>query len=237
MNRKIILRPAAGFVIAAALLATGCADTLQKLPAYLSKDAASSATTDTEATAEPAQINVTTTTDTTVSTTTTTTITTAITTTTTTTATSTTTTTASAGKTTATTKKQAPQSLNGQEVVDYAKQFLGTPYVYGGNDLRKGVDCSGFTKQVYGHFGISLPRTASAQHKKGSVISYDELLPGDLCTTVYEFESKYTGHAAIYVGDGMVINALPEEGVVYTPLDELYGEYVFHRIFTNTYGQ
>lgn len=130
---------------------------------------------------------------------------------------------------------KAPESLNGQEIVDYAKQFLGTPYVYGGNDLKNGVDCSGFTKLVYGHFGISLPRTAAAQHKKGGLIEYDELLPGDLCTTVYTFESKCTGHAAIYVGDGMVINALPEEGVVYTPLETLYGEYIFHRLFNNTY--
>ena len=82
--------------------------------------------------------------------------------------------------------------------------------------------------------GISLPRTAAAQHNKGGLISYDELLPGDLCTTVYEFESQYTGHAAIYVGEGMVINALPEEGVVYTPLYTLYGEYSFHRLFENT---
>lgn len=140
-------------------------------------------------------------------------------------------------KTTTTTKMQAPSSLNGNEIVAYAKQFLGTPYVYAGNDLRNGVDCSGFTKLVYGHFGISLPRTAAAQHKKGTPISYDELLPGDLCTTVYtDPNSQYTGHAAIYIGNNMVINALPEEGVVITDLDYLYGEYSFHRIFNNTAG-
>lgn len=140
-------------------------------------------------------------------------------------------------KATTTTKKQAPSSLNGNEVVAYAKQFLGTPYVYAGNDLRNGVDCSGFTKLVYGHFGISLPRTAAAQHKKGTPISYDELLPGDLCTTVYtDPTSQYTGHAAIYIGNNMVINALPGEGVVITDLDYLYGDYSFHRIFNNTAG-
>ena len=129
---------------------------------------------------------------------------------------------------------QPPAELNGQEVVDYAKQFLGTPYVYGGNDLNKGVDCSGFTKLVYGHSGISLPRTAAAQHRKGTLISYDELLPGDLCTTVYDNpDIPYSGHAAIYVGDGVVINALPEQSVVCTPLYTLYGEYTFHRIFNN----
>lgn len=140
-------------------------------------------------------------------------------------------------KTTTTTKKQAPSSLNGNEVVAYAKQFLGTSYVYAGNDLRNGVDCSGFTKLVYGHFGISLPRTAAAQHKKGTPISYDELLPGDLCTTVYDDPSMpYTGHAAIYMGNNMVINALPGEGVVITNLDNLIGDYSFHRIFNNTAG-
>jgi Cell wall-associated hydrolases (invasion-associated proteins) len=224
MNHRKWLFPAAAFVITAALLTTGCAGMLQKLPGYLSDE---NATNSSEASDEPTQINVTTTTDAAADTTTTTA------TTTTTTATTTTTTTSSK-KTTTTTQTQAPESLNGQDVVDYAKQFLGTPYVYGGNDLNKGVDCSGFTKLVYGHFGIKLPRTASQQHKMGTIISYDELLPGDLCTTVYTFESKYTGHAAIYVGDGMVINALPEQGVVYTPLEDLYGEYIFHRIFNNT---
>ena len=139
--------------------------------------------------------------------------------------------------TTTTAKMQAPSSLNGNEIVAYAKQFLGTPYVYAGNDLRNGVDCSGFTKLVYGHFGISLPRTAAAQHKKGTPISYDELLPGDLCTTVYtDPNSQYTGHAAIYIGNNLVINALPGEGVVITNLDNLIGDYSFHRIFNNTAG-
>lgn len=223
MKKNKLFRPAAAFVITAALLTTGCAGMLQKLPGYLSDE---NATNSSEASDEPTQINVTTTTDAAADTTTTTA--------TTTTTNATTTTTTTSSKKTTTTTQAAPESLNGQDVVDYAKQFLGTPYVYGGNDLNKGVDCSGFTKLVYGHFGIKLPRTASQQHKMGTIISYDELLPGDLCTTVYTFESKYTGHAAIYVGDGMVINALPEQGVVYTPLEDLYGEYIFHRIFNNT---
>ena len=200
-------------VIAAAFLTTGCANTIKSLPSYLSgKETTVSSETETTTASEAQTTTTTATTTTTTATTTTTT-----------------------AKKTTTTKMKAPESLNGQEIVDYAKQFLGTPYVYGGNDLKKGVDCSGFTKLVYAHFGISLPRTASAQHKKGGLIEYDELLPGDLCTTVYTFESKYTGHAAIYVGNGMVINALPEEGVVYTPLENLYGEYSFHRLFNNTY--
>ena len=213
MMKKKYLRSAAALVIAAAFLTTGCANTIKSLPSYLSgKETTISSETETTTASEAQTTTTTATTTTTTATTTTTT-----------------------AKKTTTTKMKAPESLNGQEIVDYAKQFLGTPYVYGGNDLKKGVDCSGFTKLVYAHFGISLPRTASAQHKKGGLIEYDELLPGDLCTTVYTFESKYTGHAAIYVGNGMVINALPEEGVVYTPLENLYGEYSFHRLFNNTY--
>ena len=213
MMKKKYLRSAAALVIAAAFLTTGCANTIKSLPSYLSgKETTVSSETETTTASEAQTTTTTATTTTTTATTTTTT-----------------------AKKTTTTKMKAPESLNGQEIVDYAKQFLGTPYVYGGNDLKKGVDCSGFTKLVYAHFGISLPRTASAQHKKGGLIEYDELLPGDLCTTVYTFESKYTGHAAIYVGNGMVINALPEEGVVYTPLENLYGEYSFHRLFNNTY--
>lgn len=134
-----------------------------------------------------------------------------------------------------TTKKAKPSSLNGQEVVNYAKQYLGTPYVYGGSDLKKGVDCSGFTGKVFEHFSISLPRTAAAQDKLGSVISYEQALPGDLCTTTYATgTSKYTGHAAIYIGNGRVINALPGEGVVITDLYTLYGDYTFHRLYNNT---
>ena len=229
MNQKI-LRSAAAFVIAAAFLTTGCANAIKSLPSYLPKSSQSSQK-EAGSTAS-SEFPTTSTTETTTTTTTTTTSTT-----TTTTASTTKKTTTTTAKKTTTTTIKAPESLNGQEIVDYAKQFLGTPYVYGGNDLNNGVDCSGFTKLVYGHFGIKLPRTAAAQHKKGGLIEYDELLPGDLCTTVYTFESKYTGHAAIYVGDEIVINAIPEEGVVYTPLDNLYGEYIFHRLFNNTYGQ
>ena len=226
MMKKKYLRSAAALVIAAAFLTTGCANTIKSLPSYLSgKETTISSETETT-TASEAQTTTTTATTTTTTTTATTT---------TTEATTTTTPAKKTTTTTTTTKMKAPESLNGQEIVDYAKQFLGTPYVYGGTDLQRGAACSGFTKLVYAHFGISLPRTASAQHKKGGLIEYDELLPGDLCTTVYTFESKYTGHAAIYVGNGMVINALPEEGVVYTPLENLYGEYSFHRLFNNTY--
>lgn len=71
-------------------------------------------------------------------------------------------------------------SSNGQAVVDYARQFLGNPYVYGGNSLTNGTDCSGFVKGVYAAFGINLPRTSSEQRSVGYAVSLSEIQPGDI---------------------------------------------------------
>ena len=80
-------------------------------------------------------------------------------------------------------------SGTGASVVAYAKQFIGNPYVYGGNSLTNGIDCSGFTQQIYGHFGYSLPRTSGAQASSGVGINYSEHRAGDLIV--------YPGHVAI----------------------------------------
>ena len=85
-------------------------------------------------------------------------------------------------------------------VINYAYNFLGGPYVYGGNSLTNGIDCSGFVQSVYGHFGISLPRTTWDQEYSGTGIGYDEALPGDLIL--------YEGHVGIYMGDGQIVNAI-----------------------------
>ena len=90
----------------------------------------------------------------------------------------------------------------GQSVVDYAYQFLGNPYVWGGTSLTNGADCSGFVQSVYAHFGISLPRTSYEQRTAGYEISYTEAQPGDLIL--------YEGHVGIYMGDGKIINAMNE---------------------------
>lgn len=141
-------------------------------------------------------------------------------------------------KKTTTTTKAAPESLNGQEVCDYALQYLGLPYVYGSSNLSSGVDCSGFTLAVYKHFGIKLPHRAASQANYGTKVSAEEALPGDLCTTVYDDGTGYySGHAAIYLGNGQVVNALPEQGVVISYIGNLRGEYTYHRLFNNTYGQ
>ena len=96
----------------------------------------------------------------------------------------------------------------GQTVVDYAMQFLGNPYVYGGNSLTNGVDCSGFTSQIMKHFGISLNRSSSAQYaNNGYYVSSDNLQKGDLLFYGY---SGSVSHVAIYIGGGQVIHANDE---------------------------
>lgn len=97
---------------------------------------------------------------------------------------------------------------SGEAVVNYAMQFLGNPYVYGGNSLTNGVDCSGFTSQVMRHFGISLNRSSSAQYaNNGSYVSSDNLRAGDL---VFYGYSGQVSHVAIYIGGGQVIHANDE---------------------------
>ena len=94
-------------------------------------------------------------------------------------------------------------SSNSQAVVDYARQFLGNPYVYGGNSLTNGTDCSGFVKGVYAAFGINLPRTSSEQRSVGYAVSLSEIQPGDIVC--------YSGHVGIYAGNNTLIHASNEK--------------------------
>lgn len=89
-------------------------------------------------------------------------------------------------------------------VVDYALQFVGNPYVYGGTSLTKGTDCSGFTMSVYAKFGIYLPHSSSAQAKCGTKVSASELAPGDL---IFYGSGKSINHVALYIGGGKVVHA------------------------------
>ena len=89
---------------------------------------------------------------------------------------------------------------SGQAVVDYACQFIGNPYVWGGTSLTNGADCSGFVQSVYAHFGVNLPRTSSEMRSAGRGVSYSEALPGDIIC--------YDGHVGIYMGDGQIVNAI-----------------------------
>ena len=96
----------------------------------------------------------------------------------------------------------------GQQVADYALQFVGNKYVYGGTSLTNGADCSGFTLAVYANFGVSLPHSAKAQNKKGTNVgSIENAIPGDL---VY-----YSGHIGIYIGNGKIVHASnPRKGII-----------------------
>ena len=107
--------------------------------------------------------------------------------------------------------------VTGADIVAYAKQWVGYPYVWGGNDLNTGVDCSGFTQQVYLHFGISLNRVADAQKQNGiRIASVSEAKPGDL---FFYGSSSYADHVAIYMGDGMVVHASsPSVGIITSPV-------------------
>lgn len=105
--------------------------------------------------------------------------------------------------------RQADLEAKGQAVLEYAKQFLGNPYVYGGTSLTRGTDCSGFVKGVYAHFGISMPRSSYYMRNAGYEVSYSEILPGDVIC--------YSGHVGIYAGNGKIINAIDEsKGIGYS---------------------
>ena len=88
----------------------------------------------------------------------------------------------------------------GSDVVEYAKQFVGNPYRYGGTSLTNGADCSGFVYSVYKHFGVNLPRVG--QSSVGKAVSYQNVKKGDILI--------YSGHVAIYAGDGKAIHAVNE---------------------------
>ena len=94
----------------------------------------------------------------------------------------------------------------GAQIVAYAKQFLGTPYVYGGNGPNS-FDCSGFTKYVYAHFGVTLNRTATDQLANGTAVSKSQLQPGDLVFFNSGYTSKPVSHVGIYIGGGQFIHA------------------------------
>ena len=103
-------------------------------------------------------------------------------------------------------------------IVNFAKQFVGNPYVMGGTSLTNGADCSGFTMSVFANFGYRLPRGSVDQAYIGIQVNSNELLPGDLVA--------YFGHVGIYAGNGMMVHAsTPEGGIKYAPVYDGYRVY------------
>ena len=94
-----------------------------------------------------------------------------------------------------------------EEIVDYALQFVGNPYVYGGTSLTEGADCSGFVQSVFGKFGIKINRVSADQATNGREISLDEIQPGDLIFYVSKGSSRIS-HVSLYIGNDMVVHAL-----------------------------
>lgn len=115
----------------------------------------------------------------------------------------------SSGSSSSNSNYSAPSGSNGQAVANYACQFVGNPYVYGGSSLTNGADCSGFVMAVYAAFGVSLPHSSSALRSCGRGVSLDDIQPGDIVC--------YSGHVGIYVGNNTLVHAsTPATGIKYT---------------------
>ena len=115
-------------------------------------------------------------------------------------------------------------SGSGSAVASYGCQFVGNPYVWGGESLTNGADCSGFVKSVYAHFGVSLPHNSGALTGVGRAVSTSDMQPGDIVC--------YSGHVAIYIGGGQIVHASsPSTGIKIGPVN--YGKPIIavRRIF------
>ena len=101
----------------------------------------------------------------------------------------------------------------GQAVAEYALQFVGNPYVYGGTSLTNGADCSGFVMSVYANFGVSLPHSSAADRKQGTAVDgLSNAQPGDLIC--------YSGHVALYIGNGQIVHAAnSKKGIIVSRAD------------------
>ena len=106
----------------------------------------------------------------------------------------------------------ASDSSLGQQIADYAVQFVGNPYVYGGTSLTNGTDCSGFTMSVMANFGIGLARTAADQSYGGTSVAISDIMPGDL---LFYSDGSGISHVALYIGGGQIVHAATEsQGII-----------------------
>lgn len=117
-----------------------------------------------------------------------------------------------------------PTGGSGQDVANFACQFVGNPYVRGGSSLTNGADCSGFVMAVYSQFGVSLPHSSGAMRSCGYGVSLDEIQPGDIVC--------YSGHVGIYVGNNTIVHAsTPSTGIKYTSPVNYHTILAIRRIF------
>ena len=111
-----------------------------------------------------------------------------------------------------TTDSSTSDSSLGQQIADYAVQFVGNPYVYGGTSLTNGTDCSGFTMSVMANFGIGLARTAADQSYGGTSVAISDIMPGDL---LFYSDGSGISHVALYIGGGQIVHAATEsQGII-----------------------
>jgi cell wall-associated NlpC family hydrolase len=116
------------------------------------------------------------------------------------------------------------QSQRGAQIAAWSVQFVGRPYVYGGTSPTNGWDCSAFVQYVYAHFGISVPRTSGQQATIGTKIDPSNMQPGDIVANAQ--------HAAIYIGNGMIMNAAsPRKGTIISTLSGFPGAYTVVRAY------
>ena len=117
-----------------------------------------------------------------------------------------------------------------QALINYAKQFLGNPYVYGGTSLTEGADCSGFVQQIFKNFGIKTGRSSRDQIENAQSITFEELQPGDL---VFYASGDYVNHVAIYAGDGVIIHAANSRTGICTGKYDYREPYAYGRFINN----
>jgi cell wall-associated NlpC family hydrolase len=115
-------------------------------------------------------------------------------------------------------KQTVPESSAGQAAADYACQFVGNPYVWGGTSLTEGADCSGFTLAVYAKYGVTLPHYAASQASCGTQISLSQLAPGDL--VFFSSDGSEIDHVAIYIGNNSIVHAAnTQSGIIISSLE------------------
>lgn len=114
-------------------------------------------------------------------------------------------------------------TMLGEQIVEYGKKFIGTPYVWGGSNLSKGVDCSGFTQEIYKNFDIDINRISNMQALNGRTISKNDLKTGDL--VFFDTNGVNQGrisHVGVYAGDGEFIHSSSSRGISIAKLDNSY---------------